>query len=137
MRNVFLAVLLCISLSSCETLKEVQNSPGLNALGSLKLGSIEDNNYWYDGKSYEYNGYKIEMTSEPVSAKIQWNGKNIGATPLVYSYSGILDRDEHVVMRAIPLDSKLPAQEAIFRVRTELPRKIHFDLRKGQEKKEL
>jgi len=133
MIKAFLMILLCISLSSCETLKEIQNSPGLKTVGSFKLGSVQENNYWYDGKSYEYNEYKIEITSEPVSAKIQWNGKTIGTTPLVYSYSGTLDRDERVVMRAIPVDVELPAQEAVFRVRTELPRQINFDLRNKQE----
>ena len=133
MIKAFLMILLCISLSSCETLKEIQNSPGLKTVGSFKLGSVQENNYWYDGKSYAYNEYKIEITSEPVSAKIQWNGKTIGTTPLVYSYSGTLDRDERVVMRAIPVDVELPAQEAVFRVRTELPRQINFDLRKKQE----
>lgn len=133
MIKALLMILLCISLSSCETLKEIQSSPGVNALGSFKLGSVQENNYWYDGKSYEYNEYKIEITSEPVSAKIKWNGKTIGTTPLVYSYSGTLDRDERVVMRAIPVDVELPAQEAVFRVRTELPRQINFDLRKKQE----
>ena len=133
MIKTLLMILLCISLSSCETLKEIQNSPGLKTVGSFKLGSINENNYWYDGKSYEYNEYKIEITSEPVPAKIQWNGKIIGTTPLVYNYSGILDRDERVVMRAIPLDGELPAQEAVLRVRTELPRKINFDLQKKQE----
>ena len=74
MRTIILMALLCISLSSCETLKEVQNSPGINALGSFKLGSVQENNYWYDGRSYEYNEYKIEITSEPVQAKVSWNG---------------------------------------------------------------
>jgi len=136
MRKIILMVLLCVSLSSCETLKEVQNSPGLNAIGSFKLGSVEDNNYWYDGRSYEYNEYKIEITSEPVPAKVLWGGKTIGITPFIYSYSGTLDRDERVVMQAVPVDSTLPTQEAVLRVRTELPRKIHFDLRKVQGQKE-
>jgi len=130
MRKVFFAVLLCICLSSCETLREVQDSPALNALGSFKLGSVQENNYWYDGKSYEYNEYKIEITSEPVQAKVRWNGKTIGTTPFVYSYSGTLDRDERVVIQATPIDGELPAQEAVLRIRTELPRQINFDLRK-------
>ena len=133
MIKALLMILLCVALSSCETLKEVQNSPGLNALGSFKLGSVNENNYWYDGKSYEYNEYKIEITSEPVQAKVLWNGKAVGKTPFIYSYSGTLDRDERVVMRAIPIDGELSAQEAVLKVRTELPRKIHFDLRKKQE----
>ncbi len=130
MIKALLMILLCISLSSCETLKEIQNSPGLKTVGSFKLGSVQENNYWYDGKSYEYNEYKIEMTSEPVEAKVQWNGKTIGKTPFVYSYTGTLDKGERVVMQAIPVDNELPAQEAILRVRTELPRQVHFDLRK-------
>jgi len=130
MIKALLMILLCISLSSCETLKEIQDSPGLKTVGSFKLGSVQENNYWYDGKSYEYNEYKIEVTSKPVRAKILWNGKTIGTTPFIYSYSGTLDRDERVVMQAIPMDSELPAQEAVLRVRTELPRKIHFDLDK-------
>ena len=130
MIKAILMLLLCICLSSCETLKEVQNSPALNAIGSLELNPVRENSYWYNGKSYEYNEYKIQITSEPVPAKIQWDGKTIGKTPFIYRYSGTLDRDDRVIVRAIPIDGDLPAQEAVLRVRTELPRNINFDLNK-------
>jgi len=127
MRIIFL-ILVCLSLSSCGVLKEIQENEGLKKAGSLQLNPAQENSYWYNGASYEYNEYKIEITSEPVSAKIQWAGKTIGATPMIYSFSGVLDRDERLVVRAIPIDENMPAQEAILRIRTELPRKIHFDL---------
>lgn len=127
MRIIFL-ILACLSLSSCGILKEIQENEGLKKVGSLQLNPIQENSYWYNGTSYEYNEYKIEITSEPVAAKIQWAGKTIGITPMIYPFSGVLDRDERVIVRAIPIDENMPAQEAVFRVRTELPRKIHFDL---------
>lgn len=130
MIKVIMIIALCVSLSSCETLKEVQDNPGLSRIGSLELNPVHENSYWYDGTSYEYNEYAIQVTSEPVPAKIQWNGKAIGTTPFTYRYTGILDRDERVIVRAIPLDGSLSSQEAVLRVRTELPRNINFDLRK-------
>jgi hypothetical protein len=130
MIRIIVLICCCLLLSSCETLKNIQSDEQLNAIGSFELNPVQSNNYWYNGKSYEYNEYEIEITSEPVQARIQWNGKNIGATPFVYRFTGILDRDEYVIVRAVPVDESMPAQEAKFRVRTELPRKIHFDLRK-------
>ena len=130
MIRAILLVFVCLTLSSCGTLKEIQENEGLKRIGSLQLNPVQPNNYWYNGKSYEYNEYEIEITTEPTSAKIRWNGKAIGTTPFVYRFSGVLDVDDRVVVSAIPIDEKLPAQEATLRIRTELPRKIHFDLRK-------
>jgi hypothetical protein len=122
------AILCCILLSSCETLKNIQSDEKLNAIGSFKLNPVQPNTYWYNGSSYEYNEYEIEFTSDPVRSHVQWDGKPIGTTPFVYRFSGVLDKDEYVNVRATPIDESLPAQEAKLKVRTELPRKIHFDL---------
>ena len=130
MIRLILLMLMCLALSSCETLKGIQENEGLNKIGSYQLNPVQSNSYWYNGKSYEYNEYEIEITAEPMSAKIRWNGKAIGTTPFVYRFSGILDKDDRIVVLAIPVDENLPAQESVLRIRTELPRKIHFDLQK-------
>ncbi|MDD5173592.1 MAG: hypothetical protein PHV48_02055 [Candidatus Omnitrophica bacterium] len=130
MIRVILLMLVCLALSSCETLKNIRENEGLDKVGSFQLNPVQPDNYWYNGRSYEYNNYKIKVTAEPVRAKIQWNGKTIGTTPFVYRFSGVLDVDDRVVVRAIPIDENLPAQEAMLRIRKELPREIHFDLRK-------
>ena len=128
--KTFVIICCCMVLSSCETLSNIQNDERVNAIGSFELNPVHPNNYWYNGNSYEYNEYQIEITAMPGQARIQWDGKTIGKTPLLYSFSGVLDRDDRVVIRAIPVDEKLPAQEAVLKIRTELPRKIHFDLQK-------
>lgn len=130
--KVLLLILLCLTLSSCETLKGIQENEGLKKIGSFQLNPVQPNSYWYNGKSYEYNEYEIKITAEPSQAKIQWDGKTIGVTPLVYYFTGILDKDDYIKMRAIPIDDNLPAQEAALRIRTELPRKIHFNLQKKE-----
>lgn len=130
MRRVLLLIALGMTLSSCSTLKELQENEGLQKVGSFQLNPVQENTYWYDGKSYEYKDYQIEITSAPIKAHIRWGGKIIGTTPFMYYFSGVLDRDDRVVVNAIPIDETLPAQEAVLRVRTELPRKIHFDLDK-------
>ncbi|MFA5255266.1 MAG: hypothetical protein WC419_01040 [Candidatus Omnitrophota bacterium] len=128
MIRVILLMLVCLALSSCETLKNIRENEGLDKVGSFQLNPVQPDNYWYNGRSYEYNNYKIKVTAEPVRAKIQWNGKTIGTTPFVYRFSGVLDVDDRVVVRAIPIDENLPAQEAMLRIRKELPREIHFDV---------
>ncbi len=130
MRRMVLLILICMTLSSCETLKGIQENEGLNKIGSFQLNPVQPNNYWYNGYSYEYNEYEIEITTEPVTAKIQWNGKTIGTTPFVHRFTGTLDRDDYVKVRAVPMDENLQAQEAVLRIRSELPRQIHFDLQK-------
>jgi len=117
-------------LSSCETIKNIQNDENLNTMTSFELNPVQPNNYWYNGKSYEYNEYEIEITAGPGQARIQWNGKLIGTTPLIYKFTGILDKDDYIRVRVLPIDENVPAQDATLRVRTELPRKIHFDLKK-------
>ncbi|MFH1190064.1 MAG: hypothetical protein V1682_05170 [Candidatus Omnitrophota bacterium] len=128
--RIFLMLLACLVLSSCETLEGIRANEGLNKIGSFQLNPVQENSYWYNGRSYEYNEYEIEITAEPVPAKIRWDGKTIGTTPFIYRFSGILDIDDRVVVNAVPIDKNLPAQEATLRIRDELPRKIHFDLQK-------
>ena len=130
MIRILLLIVVCLTLSSCETLKGIRENEGLNKAGSFQLNPVQPDNYWYNGRSYEYNMYKIKITAEPVQAKIQWGDKQIGTTPFIYSFSGVLDVDDHVVVRAIPFDEDLPAQEATLRIRKELPREIHFNLNK-------
>jgi hypothetical protein len=133
MIRAILLIAMCLTLSSCETVRNIQNDERLSTIGSFELNPVQPNNYWYNGKSCEYNEYEIEITAGPGQAKIQWSGKTIGTTPFIYRFTGILDKDEYIKVRAIPIDGNLPAQEAMFRVRKELPRKIHFDLGKKQE----
>jgi len=130
MSRIILAIFLCMILSSCATLEEMQQSESLNKVGSFQLNPVQLNNYWYDGKSYEYNSYEIKVKSEPIQAKVEWEGKVIGTTPFIYRYTGILDLDDHITVRAIPVDRELPAQEHILRIRKELPREIRFDFSK-------
>jgi len=122
----------CFLLSSCETIKEIRDNDMLGKVGSFELNPVQSNSYWYNGKSYEYKDYEISITSEPVQAAIKWQDGYIGKTPFIYRFTGILDRDERLVIRATPLEGELPAQEAILRIRAELPRKVHFDLRKNK-----
>ena len=130
MVRILLLIVVCLTLSSCETLKGIRENEGLDKAGSFQLNPVQPDNYWYNGRSYEYNMYKIKITAEPVQAKIQCGDKQIGTTPFTYSFSGVLDVDDRVVVRAIPIDEGLPAQEATVRIRKELPREIHFDLKK-------
>lgn len=122
-------VLACLIMSSCGTLKDLQEGQAAKTIGSFAMNPVEPNNYWYNGKSYEYNEYEIEINSGPGRAKIEWDGKAIGITPFKYRFTGVLDKDDYVKFRALPVDSKMPAQEAALRIRTELPRKIYFDLK--------
>ncbi|MDD5422357.1 MAG: hypothetical protein PHT32_02905 [Candidatus Omnitrophica bacterium] len=128
--KIIACIAVCLLLSSCASVDEIRNSDAVSALGSFQLNPVEPNNYWYNGKSYEYNGYEIRVTAGPGEARIKWDGKLIGTTPFVYRFTGILDKDDYVKIRAIPIDEKFPPQEAVLRIRTELPRKIHFDLQK-------
>ena len=132
MKKIIILMFCCAMLSSCETLKEIQDAKIVDRVSSFQLNPVQANNYWYNGKSYEYNVYEIEITSSPGSADIQWNGKHIGVTPMVYRFTGVIDIDERLVMRAVPIGGKLPPQEAAMRVRTELPRKIHLNLNKNE-----
>ncbi len=137
MIRAILLIAVCLTLSSCETVRNIQNDERFSTVGSFELNPVQPNNYWYNGQSYEYNEYEIEITAGPGQAKIQWAGKTIGTTPFVYRFTGILDKDDYIKVRAIPIDGNLPAQEAMLRVRKELPRKIHFDLRNKQEANDI
>jgi hypothetical protein len=130
MIRALLLIVVCLTLSSCGTLKELQEGELAKTVGSFQINPVQPNTYWYNGKSYEYNEYEIEIISEPCNAIIQWDGKTIGTTPFKYYYSGILDKDDRVTIRAIPADENFPPQNAVLKIRTELPRKINFDLNK-------
>lgn len=134
MIRITFLVVCCILLTSCEALKNIREDSALNSAGSFELNPVRPNSYWYDGKSYEYNQYEIEITAEPVRADVQWNGEAIGTTPFIYRFSGVLDKGDYVRVRMVPLHKEMAAQEAVLHVMTELPRKIHFDLRNKKER---
>ena len=127
MIRIFILILICTALTGCETINNIKSSAAAKTVGSFQLNPVQPNNYWYNGTTYEYNAYEIKIISVPIQAKIKWEGKYIGTTPLVYKFSSSLDQGDQIHVQAIPLDEKLQAQEASLKIRTELPREIHFD----------
>jgi hypothetical protein len=123
----FAAILICLILTGCETIDNIKSSAAAKTIGSFQLNPVQPNNYWDNGTTYEYNAYENKIISVPVQAKIKWEGKYIGTTPLVYKFSGSLDRGDRIRVQAIPVDENLQAQEASLKIRDELPREIHFD----------
>lgn len=127
--TLIIAAAMCMVLSSCATIKEIQDGEFAKTVESLQMSSVQPNTYWYDGKSYEYNQYEIRITSDPVRAHVTWNNKHIGDTPFTYRFTGILDRDDRITVRAVPFEGGMPVQEGVWRVRDELPRQIRFDFK--------
>ena len=126
--KMLLCATCCLLLTSCETLKEVQNGPLAKAVGSFELNPVQPNCYWYNGQSYDYNQYEIQIASEPCAAHIIWDGKYAGDTPFTHRVTGVLDKGERITVRAMPVDEKYAPQEASLKIREELPRQINFKL---------
>lgn len=116
-----------MALTGCDTINNIRSSETAKTAGSFQLNPVQPNNYWYNGTTYEYNAYEIKIISQPIEAKIKWEGRYIGTTPLVYKFTGSLDQGDQIHVQAVPLDEKLQAREASLKIQTELPREIHFD----------
>ena len=129
MRNILFLLLVCMTLSSCETINDMKESKILEKAGSFQLNPVHPNAYWYNGKSWEYNAYEIEITSAPGKAHILLDDKFIGDTPFVYKFTGTLERDDRLSFRIIPFDEKTGQQASVLKIKDELPRKILFDIR--------
>ena len=127
MIRIFIVTLICLALTGCETMDNIRSSEAAKTMGSFQFNPAQPNNYWYNGTTYDYNSYEIKIISQPVQAKIKWEGKYIGTTPLTYKFSGSVDKGDRVHVQAIPIDENLHAQEASLKIQTELPREIHFD----------
>ena len=117
-------------LAGCSTLKDIQSSNAARTMGSFQLNPVQPNNCWHNGTTYEYNAYEIKITSKPVNAKIRWDGKYVGTTPLVYKFTGTVEKNDRITVQAIPLDENLRAQEAVLKIQDELPREIRLILDK-------
>ena len=115
-------------LSGCASLDEIQNSPLAKTAGSFQLNPVHPNNYWYDGKTYEYKEYQIEIYSEPGHAHISLNGQYIGDTPLLYKFTGTLDKGDEIIFRITPFDENIKSFEQDLKIQDELPRRINFKL---------
>jgi phosphate transport system protein len=72
--KLLMVAAVCMTLSSCGVLSDIRKDETVESVGSFQLDPVAPNNYWYNGKSYEYNEYAIQITSEPVRARIKWNG---------------------------------------------------------------
>lgn len=115
-------------LSGCASLNEIQNGELANKVGSFELSPVHPNNYWYNGTTYEYKDYQIEIYSEPGHAHISLNGKYIGDTPLLYKFTGTLDKGDEIIFRITPFDENIRSFEQNLKIEDELPRKINFKL---------
>jgi len=130
MKNIAVILLCCVFLTSCSTAERIRDNEMLDKIGSFELNPVQKNTYWYDGKSFEYNEYKIEIISEPARATVELEGKIIGTTPFTYIFSGTVDKGDYLRFTAFPFDESLKAQEYVLHVNTELPRKINFNLKR-------
>lgn len=130
MIKIFALALACLALTGCATIDEIRSGSAAKAIESLQLNPVQPDSYWYNGISYEYNAYKIKIVSKPVKAKIKWGDEYIGDTPLIYKFSGTLDKGDRINIVAVPMAENLQAQEATLKIRDELPREIHFDFDK-------
>lgn len=131
--NIKCLVVIAVSiatLAGCGTIENIRDNDAIKQIGSFKLKTAPMNDYWYNGSSYEYNEYEIQILSWPVKARVQWNGKYIGTTPFIYKFTGVLDTGERIVLRAMPVSEDMAAREAELKIDKELPREIRFDFRK-------
>jgi hypothetical protein len=119
-------------LAGCSTFHDIQDSDISETIGEFEISPTAPNDYWFDAdeNSYSYNEYVIEITSEPVNAKILWNGKYINRTPTNYPFTGEVSSYDYIVIKAIPIDPGVPRGEKILTGNKPLPRKIHFTLTK-------
>jgi hypothetical protein len=106
MRKI-LAFLLCLTLMGCQT------------------SVFRSWNNWRSD-SYHYSDYEIQISSEPAGAKIEWNGKYIGQTPLVWRLSGYVYADEVITVKAYPVSPQQYLQ--VKKIGMDVPSKIHFDM---------
>ena len=80
----------------------------------------------WQSDSYHYSDYEIRITSEPSGAKIEWDGKTIGNTPLVWKLNGYVYADEAIVVKAYPISPDQYVQ--VQKVGMDVPSSIHFDM---------
>jgi hypothetical protein len=133
MKKVIIVLFACFLLSGCETLSNVRESGPMESLnesvGSFELTPTQANTYWYDGYSYDYKDYEIQISSDP-RARISWDGDQVGATPFTYRFTGNVGIDEEVVVKAFSFDGSFEPEKKVIKTSRPLPRKIHFDLSK-------
>ena len=120
----------CLLLAARAAPESRMAAGAADAFGDFELNPTAPNNCWASEDSYDYNQYEIEITSSPKSAKIEFGQEQIGATPMVYAFTGTIHNDDYLVVRAVPFDRSADAKEKIFKGTMPLPRKIHFNMQK-------
>ncbi len=131
MKNTLIlaVVALSLALTGCKTLDDISSGDIAGGISDFELTPTKTDSYWYDGREYDYKEYEIKISSEPVTAKILWNGKQIGASPAVYRYTGVTDTDTRIIVKAVPFDNSVAPAQKIFNGDKPLPREIKFDLK--------
>ena len=61
MKSYIAILMLCLLLAGCETMDNLRSSNFAKTAGSFQLNSVQPNNYWYNGISYDYNLYEIKI----------------------------------------------------------------------------
>ena len=126
--RIFTVILAIFILSGCSTLNDIQNSELAKTVGSVQLDPVRPDNYWYDGKAYEYKEYQIEIYSDPGHAHISLDGKYIGDTPFIHKFTGTLEKGDQLIFRVTPFDENIRPFEQALKIKDELPRRINFKL---------
>lgn len=99
-------------------------------LGNFELSPVPKGAYWYDTDMhmYKYNQYEIDITCDPVQAKIEINGEYAGIAPGRCSFTGNISDEGFITVKAIPIDPGFKPGKKILKGRAPLPKTMAFTL---------
>ncbi|MDD5440449.1 MAG: hypothetical protein PHS37_09725 [Candidatus Omnitrophica bacterium] len=121
---LFVIGLCPLCITGCETLTNTQGNDVTRAIGNFELTPTAPDSYWFDGTVYDYNRYKITITSEPTVGKVFLNGRQIGATPFEYEYTGKMEAGDYLTFNVVPFDEALKPRQKVINGSRPLPRAI-------------
>ena len=105
-------------------------SHSFEGIEKLQISKTPVNSFSVDNDMiYEYNRYNVEITSVPSDVEVKWGDESIGLTPITYTYSGRLAKDDLVSVVAIPPDARFRTETQLLSGNFPLPRKINFILK--------
>lgn len=108
-------------------MKSLTKILSLLVLFSCETMNIAEDSYKSESwTSYMYKNYKINITSEPTGAVIEWNNNYIGKTPMVYIVDGRMGNGVSVILKATPRVKGQYTQ--VKYLRNPLPKNIYFNM---------
>lgn len=124
-KTISLVIMFALSMAGCAVTDKIEDP-----LSAIRLPDAPKGSFWYDVDTHStyYNQYMIDITSDPVPARIEIDGKYFATAPGSFPYTGQIYDRSRVKITAKPIDPGYKPAAKVLNGSRRLPKEMSFQL---------